>query len=59
LIRIYKCKFCGKQIEIKVDSDKESYGSMDMYVEKYANKFVAHKCNELFTGVMELVAVRE
>ena len=32
---------------------------MDMYVEKYANKFMAHKCNELFTGVMELVAVRE
>lgn len=45
--------------EIKVDSSKESYGSMDMYVEKYANKFMAHKCNELFTGVMELVAVRE
>ena len=59
MIRIYKCKFCGKRIEIKVDLSKESYGSMDMYVEKYANKFMTHKCNELFTGVMELVAVRE
>lgn len=59
MIEIYKCKFCGKRIEIKVDSSKESYGSMDMYVEKYSNKFMAHKCNELFTGVMELVAVRE
>lgn len=61
MIIIYKCRFCGKRVEIDTDKTEgynESYGSMNMYVKHYSEKFISHKCSSNFTGVMELVAVK-
>lgn len=59
MVRIYKCKFCGKIKEVKVVSAHESYGSMENYIENYSEKFLTHKCNSDIVGIMELVALEK